>query len=377
MKFRTEKNILIKLLSSVYNVTSKKGSNSLTVILQNVKIETKNGFLYVTGTDSDTYIKDYAKVNVEKEGATTVSSQLMYDIVKKMEDGAEIECEYVKDDNILVVKSGKSRFKLMCLDVEGYPNFEELEVLIEFKVNPKDIVDIIEKTRFSISDDPSRYYLNGLFLHTVEEDGEIKLAGVSTEGHRLSIVKLNYFDGKYPFKGIIIPKKALFEIKKILSGVQEDRIVISLSKTKIKVETESTIIISKLIDAEFPDYSKVVPKGNDKLLKVDKKNIIGIIDRVSTVVSDGHKGIKVLVTNNHLALESNSAENGSAFEEIDVDFDYPDNIDMGFNSRFMLEFFSQIESENINIYFKDSASAIIVKGDEEKDIIFVLMPIRI
>jgi DNA polymerase-3 subunit beta len=376
MKFRTEKVTLIKLLSNVYNVTSKKGSNNL-VILQNIKMETKNGFLYVTGTDSDTYIKDYAKVNVEREGATTVSSQLIYDIAKKMEDGAEIGCEYIKDDNIVVVESGKSKFRLTCLDADGYPNFEEQEVLIEFKVAPKDLINIIDKTRFSISDDPSRYYLNGLFLHTVEENGEVKLAGVSTEGHRLSLIKLNYFDGEFPFKGVIIPKKALFEIKKILSGTQEEKVVISLSKTKIKIETESTVIISKLIDAEFPDYSRVVPKENDKVLKVDKKIITGVIDRVSTVVSNTHRGIKVLISNNYLKLESNSTENGSASEEIIVDFDYQDKIDMGFNSRFMLDFFSQIESENINIYFKDSSSAIIIKGDEEKDNIFVLMPIRI
>lgn len=376
MKFKIEKNIFTKLLSSVCNVASKKNPNNPT-ILQNIKIETKNGFLYLTGTDSDTYIKDNCVVDIEKEGATTVSSQLIYDIIKKMEDGAEIECEYLKDDNILFIKSGKSKFKLMCLDVEGYPNFEEQEMQIEFKINPKDFINLIDKTRFSISDDPSRYYLNGLFLHTAEEDGDLKLFGVSTDGHKLSVIKLDYFNGKDPINGVIIPKKTLPEIKKILLNTQQENVMVYLSKTKIKIETEDTIIISKLIDAEFPDYKRVIPQDNDKILKADKKIIANIIDRVSTVVNEGHKGIKLLLTQNNLSLESNSAENGTATEDLPVEFDYTDTIEVGFNSKFILDFFNLIESENVNIYFKDASSAIIIKGDEEANNTFILMPIRI
>ncbi|MDR1498686.1 MAG: DNA polymerase III subunit beta [Rickettsiales bacterium] len=376
MKFTVERTILNRLLLGVCNVASKKNPNN-PVILQNVKMETKNGFLYLVGTDADTYIKNNTRANVERDGATTVSAQLICDIVKKMEDGAEVECEYSGDSSTLSVKSGKSKFKLMCLDADGYPNFEEQEMQIEFKINPKDFATIIDKTRFSISDDPSRYYLNGLFLHTIEEEGNLKLVGVSTDGHKLAVIKLNYFGGNNAVGGVIIPKKALAEIKKVLAGVEEENVTVSLSKTKIKIETANTIIISKLIDAEFPDYMRVMPKGNDKILKVDKRMLVGTIDRVSTVVNEGHKGIKVLLTNNHLLLESNSPENGSASEEIDVDFNYEDTIDVGFNSKFMLDFFTQIESENINIYFKDSSSAIIIKGEEEQNNTFILMPIRI
>ena len=376
MKFTIEKSIFIKLLSNVCNVASKKSQNN-PAILQNIKIEAKNGVVYLTGTDSDTYIKNNSKATVENDGATTVSAQLIYDIVKKMEDGAEITCEYIKDENNFYVKSGKSKFKLMCLDVEGYPNFEEQEMPIDFKITAQHFINIIDKTKLSISDDPSRYYLNGLFIQTVNEDGGLKLCGVSTDGHRLSIIKLNDYLGKEPVNGVIIPKKALPEIKKVLCGVPEEDVTVYLSKTKIKVETTNTIIISKLIDAEFPDYNRVVPRENNKILRADKKLLTSIIDRVSTVASDGHRGIKFILTENNLVLESNSAENGSASEDITVDFAYTEGIEIGFNSRFILDIFSQIDSDNVNIYFKDNSSAILVKGEEESGNIFVLMPIRI
>lgn len=375
MKFTIERNILIKLLSNVCDVASRKNPNN-PAILQNIKIETKSDRVYFTGTDSDTYVKDDCKAFVEGDWATTVPAQLMYDIVKKMNDGAEIVCEYSPDNNVLNISSGRSKFKLMCLDADGYPNFEEHQMQVEFNIKANDLVNIIDKTRFSISDDPSRYYLNGLFLQTIDDDG-LKLNAVSTDGHKLSVITLNYYDGTGEVSGVIVPKKALPEIKKIAVKSGNADLKVSTSKTKVKIETEDTVIISKLIDAEFPDYKRVIPKDNDKTLKVNKKDISAIIDRISTVASDNHKGIKLVLTENNLYLESNSAENGSGSEEIKVDFDYKDKIEIGFNSRFMLEMISQIESDIVEIKLKDGNSAIIIKGSEESNNTFVLMPIRI
>lgn len=375
MKFTIERNILIKLLSNVCDVASRKNTNN-PAILQNIKIETKSDRVYFTGTDSDTYVKDDCKAFVEGDWATTVPAQLMYDIVKKMNDGAEIVCEYSPDNNVLNISSGRSKFKLMCLDADGYPNFEEHQMQVEFNIKANDLVNIIDKTRFSISDDPSRYYLNGLFLQTIDDDG-LKLNAVSTDGHKLSVITLNYYDGTGEVSGVIVPKKALPEIKKIAVKSGNADLKVSTSKTKVKIETEDTVIISKLIDAEFPDYKRVIPKDNDKTLKVNKKDISAIIDRISTVASDNHKGIKLVLTENNLYLESNSAENGSGSEEIKVDFDYKDKIEIGFNSRFMLEMISQIESDIVEIKLKDGNSAIIIKGSEESNNTFVLMPIRI
>ncbi|MDR2077991.1 MAG: DNA polymerase III subunit beta, partial [Rickettsiales bacterium] len=336
MKFTVEKSVFLKLLSGVYGVASKKNPNNL-AILQNIKMETRENFLYLVGTDSDTYIKNCGQVAVDRRGSTTVSAQLIYDIVRKMEDGAEICCDYAEGDKTMAVKSGKSTFKLMCLGADGYPNFEEQQMQSEFKIKLKDLVTIIEKTKFSISDDISRYYLNGLFLHTVEENGELKLTAVSTDGHKLSVVKLESFEGTTPINGVIIPKKALPEIKKMVSLATQNDVIVSLSGTKIKFETENIMIISKLIDAEFPDYRRVIPTENKHLLKVSKREIGNVIDRVATVTNDSHRGIKFTLHDNNLVLEAHSSENGTADEEMKVDFNYSDKIEIGFNSRFFLD----------------------------------------
>lgn len=377
MKFTVERNLLLKLLASVCNVASKKNSNN-PVILQNIKIEAKNNTLYLTGTDSDTYIKDNGAAIVESEGATTVSAQLIADIVKKIDDGAKIDCEYVRENNVLNLKSGHSKFKLMCLDADGYPNFEEHQMQSEFKIAANDFSRIIEKTRASISDDPGRYYLNGLFLQVKTDDnGDNKIIGVSTDGHKLSVVSCSYDDKNTQLAGVIIPKKALAELKRVADTTKQEELKVSLSKTKIMVESEDTVVISKLIDAEFPDYNRVIPRDNDRILKVNKRDMVTVIDRVSTVASDNHRGIKLILEKNSLILESNSVENGSASEELKVDFDYNDKIEIGFNSRFLLEMFAQIDSSVMEMKFKDSNSAVLLRGLDEENDLFVLMPIRI
>ena len=379
MKFTIEKNIFVKLLSNVCNVAAKKtvaDSNDY-VILQNIKIEVKDGFLYLVGTDSDTYIKNKIVLNNSENGATTVPAMLLNDFVKRVEDGAEIECEYVESENIFSLKTGKGNFKFLCLDASLYPNFEIQDTSVEFKLAPKDFINIIDKTKSSICDDQARYYLCGLFIHITEENGEKVLSGVSTDGHRLSLINVKNFNVSGDFSGVIIPKKTLKEIRNVLIDCQDEEVSFSLSKTKIKIETSNTLMISKLIDADFPDYKRVIPQANDKILKCDKKLLTNILSRVSVFANEAHKGVKFILSNNTLVLESGSPERGSASEEIKVDFDSDAKIEAGFNSKFMIEFFNQIESDIVCIYFKDNSSAIMIKGEEELDNTFVLMPIRI
>ena len=379
MKFTIEKNVFVKLLSNVCNVAAKKtvaDSNDY-VILQNIKIEVKDGFLYLVGTDSDTYIKNKIVLNNSENGATTVPAVLLNDFVKRVEDGAEIECEYVESENIFSLKTGKGNFKFLCLDASLYPNFEVQDTSVEFKLAPKDFINIIDKTKSSICDDQARYYLCGLFIHITEENGEKVLSGVSTDGHRLSLINVKNVNINGDFSGVIIPRKTLPEIRNVLVDCQDEEVSFSLSKTKIKIETNNTLMISKLIDADFPDYKRVIPQANDKILKCDKKLLTNILSRVSVFANEAHKGVKFILSNNTLVLESGSPERGSASEEIKVDFDNDSKIEAGFNSKFMIEFFNQIESDIVCVYFKDNSFAIMIKGEEELDNTFVLMPIRI
>jgi DNA polymerase-3 subunit beta len=376
MKFSLEKSTFIRLLTGVCSVAGKKNSTNL-VILQNIKIEARAGMLWLVGTDSDTYIKNFGPATIEEEGVTTVSAQLIYDIIKKLDDGKIIQCYYDIDAKILQISSGKSKFKLMCLDATGYPNFEDQQMQVEFSLKSDDLAMILDKARFSISDDLSRYYLTGLFLHTLQEMDGLKLTAVSTDGHRLTVIKLNHYTGDIPLDGVIIPKKALFEVRRMISLSQQQEVKISVSRVKIKFEWETSTIISKLIDGEFPDYSRVLPKENNQLLRVNRKDLVSIIDRVSTVTNDSHRGIKLLLSTNNLVLEANSNENGSATEEMVVDFNYINCIEIGFNSKFLLDIFNQMESETVQIYLRDNISAILLKGDADENRTFVLMPIRI
>ena len=379
MKFTIEKNTFTKMLSNVCNVASRKvaGDAKDFLILQNVKIEVIDGFLYLVGTDSDTYIKNKVAVKNSENGVTTVTANLLYDFVKKVEDGAEIECEFLDKDNIFLLKTGKGSFKFLCLDASAYPNFEVQDMPIEFKISPKDFINIIDKTRASVCEEVSRYYLCGLFLHTTEEEGEKILSAVSTDGHRLSLVNLRNIEFKENIPGVIIPKKALPEIKKVLTDIKDEEVTCYLSKTKIKIETSDTVIISKLIDGDFPDYKRIIPQSNDKILRSDKKTLLSIIDRVSIFANEIQRGIKFILTENNLTLEANSPERGFASEDIKVDFNSDTKIEIGFNAKFIIDFISQIESDNVLMYFKDSSSAIIIKGEEEPNNTFLLMPVRI
>ncbi|MDR3078590.1 MAG: DNA polymerase III subunit beta [Rickettsiales bacterium] len=376
MKFIVEKSSFLKLLLAVYGVASRKNPGNL-AILQNVKLEAREGLLYLTGTDSDTYIKNHGRVTVERDGVSTVSAQLLHEVVRKMEDGSEIHCEYLESSKILNLVSGKSKFRLMCLDAENYPNFEDQQVQSEFQVKTRDLITMIDKTRSSISDDVSRYYLNGIFIHTIEDSAGRRLVAASTDSHRLSIVELDYYTGKNSLAGVIVPRKALPEIKKIASLSGQEEIQVSVSRTKIKFETEDSVIISKLIDAEFPDYRRVIPQENGKLLRVGRREISSVIDRVSTVTSDSHRGIKFILTENSLLLEANSNENGFASEELEVDFSYPDRIEVGFNAKFVLDIFGQVDGDRVDIFFRDSTSAILVEDRSGTRNTFILMPIRI
>jgi DNA polymerase-3 subunit beta len=247
-----------------------------------------------------------------------------------------------------------------------------------FKIMREDFISLIEKTRFAISDDSTRYYLNGMHLHSTKEDEVAKLVGVGTDGHKLSVIKLGYFCGEENLLGIIIPRKTLPEIKKILSLCNDKEIEISFSKTKIKIQTLRSTIISKLIDADFPDYRRVIPSENDKTLVCDKNTLIKSVNRVSSIVSEAHKGIKFIINNREsLLIDASCSKNGSANEEIPSEFDSDEQIEIAFNSKNLLETLGQVESDKVIFSLKDNFHAAIVRGSEEADNTFVLMPVRV
>ena len=370
MQFQISKSAIIKALSNVNGAVEKR--NTIPVLL-NVKIEAKNGRLNLTATDMDIVIISSTKAIINKEGSTTVPAQLFYDIVRKIPDSADINIELNEDNGTLKISYGKSKFSLPCLDPSEFPVLSEGEMNVDFKIGSEELIKIIDKTRFVIPSDETRFYLNGLFLHARKVDDDIELRGVATDGHRLAMACSNASNLTSEVDGVIVPKKTINEIRKIIEGGKE--VSVAFSKAKIRVTSGDSTIISKLIDGEFPEYDRVIPKNNDQLAKIDRKVIFDAVDRVSTIATDKNKSIKVNVENNNITLQIQSSDSGNAIEEIEVNYQ-GNPIETGFNSRYFLEIIGQINKENLDVFFKDGSSPAIIKTDNKNDL-YVIMPIRV
>ena len=374
MKFVVEKENLIKALNNVNGAVGKK--NITIPILLNIKLEAKDDLLSLTGTDLDIVVSSSFKTNIEKEGVITVPAQLFYEISKKIPDGSQISVALSEDQKILEIKYGKSKFKLPCISAEDFPVIEEGEIKKSFEMDTQDLLHIIDKSRFAISTDETRYYLNGIYFHSKDVDGKVLLRGTTTDGHRLAVVEAKMPKDCDTIEGVIIPKKTVAEIKKVLETAGKT-IEIALSKTKMKLKTNDTILISKLIDGEFPNYEKVIPVGNDKIATINKKIFANAIDRVSTVAIDKHRAIKLTIKRDSLLMQVDTTDGSFGNEEIKINFPYDEVIEAGFNSRYMLDILTQIDKDITLIKFKDGNSPVIITGEDEKNALFVLMPVRI
>jgi len=374
MKFVVEKENLVQALNNVNGAVGKK--NITIPILLNIKLEAKDDLLSLTGTDLDIVVSSHFKTNIEQEGATTVPAQLFFDIAKKIPDGSQISIALSGDDKLLEIKYGKSKFKLPCLSADDFPLIEEGEIKKTFKMDSQDLLNIIDKSKFAISTDETRYYLNGIYFHSKEVDGSIKLRGTTTDGHRLAIIETKMPKDCEVVEGVIIPRKTVAEIRKLLETAGKT-IEVSLSKTKIKLKTDDSVLISKLIDGEFPNYEKVVPVQNDKIAKINKKLFADAIDRVSTVAMDKHRAIKLNISKDSLELQVETTDGSYGNEELKIDFPYDEAIEAGFNSRYILDILAQINKDNVEIKFKDGNSPVIITGENEEGALFVLMPVRV
>lgn len=370
MKFEISKALILKALSNVNGAVEKR--NTIPVLL-NVKIEAKNGKIDLTATDMDIVIVSSSLANVKKDGATTVPAQLFYDVVRKIPDGVNIDVALSEDKSNIKISYGKFKFSLPCIDPAEFPVLSEGEMAVNFNIKSAELIKIIDQTKFAISSDETRFYLGGMFLHATQGAKGIELRGVATDGHRLALASSSQSSLTSAIGGVIIPKKTINEIRKIIEGNEESEV--SFSKAKIKVKSGGSTVISKLIDGEFPEYDKVIPKGNDKMVKVDRKLLFDAIDRVATIATDKNKSIKFVLSEGKITLQVSTSDGGNADEEIEASFK-GGTIETGFNSRYLLEIVGQIDQDQININLKDGNSpALINTGDNSG--LYVIMPVRI
>lgn len=372
MKLTIERAALLASLNHAQGVVERRNTIP---ILSNVYIEASDGRLKLTATDLDVAVSDAVTADVGQAGATTASAHTLYDIVRKLPDGAQIEMAYADDSGRLTLRAGRSEFSLACLPKEDFPVMAEGELPYRFVLGAGELERLIDKTRFAISTEETRYYLNGIYLHATEAAGIPVLRAVATDGHRLARVDMPMPEGADGMPGVIVPRKTVTEIRKLVEDC-ESEVEIGLSESKIRFAFDDLVLASKLIDGTFPDYARVIPEANDKVMEVDGKLFADAVDRVSTISTEKSRAVKLALDKDRLVLSATSADSGSASEELPVTYD-EGRLEIGFNSRYLLDIAHLMEGDNARFFMADAASPTLVRDDSDEGALYVVMPMRV
>tara|TARA_B100002051_G_scaffold234316_1_gene234083 strand:- start:2112 stop:3224 length:1113 start_codon:yes stop_codon:yes gene_type:complete len=369
MKFSLNQQDLQKSLNYCQGVIEKR---STLPILSNVLLDISNGKLTITATDLDLiFIHEIPNVEILEEGRTTTSSSIMYDIIRKLTSGSKINFSS-SSENKLHLESEKSIFNLNCINPSEFPLTDENFNENEFLIKSKDLLKLLNKCKFSVSNDETRHYLSGIFFHQTQTEDKIFLTAAATDSHRMSISKIR-LPQKIEFEQIILPKKTIFQLCSLLEDYEGD-VKVSNIKSKIKFELNNSVLISKLIDGKFPNYSQVVPKENQKKLEVNLKSFLDSVDRVASVSLDRKDGVKFNLSKDNLDLSVNNTNSGDGKESLNVKFDH--ELDISFNSRYLIDIASQLDGESIEIYLKDTGSPALIRDPSDFDSIYVVMPMK-
>ena len=371
MKITIERNNIFRSLSHVHSIVEKK--NTIPV-LSNILLEAKDNTLTLSATDMDLSVTESLNCNVIEAGSLTVSAHTLYDIIRKIPDGNEIE--FISNDGkIFSIRSGKSRFSLSSLPKEDFPIIEVDDLKSELTIESSALLKLIEKTRFAISSEETRYFLNGIYLHKKRDTSDEIFTMVATDGHRLAKIDFNSSGNAKDMPGVIIPRKTIYELCKLLNDFS-GTVKINIDPNKIIFFVDKSILISKLIDGSFPDYQRVIPENNTNNLIVDRNSFCMAVDRVSTITNERSPAIKFKLLKNIMNMSAIDSENGQATEDIITEYEGED-MEIGFNSKYILEMISNLDDEKVMLSFKDSSSPLIASEKSSPDLIYVLMPMRV
>lgn len=364
-----------ELLKALAHVTSVVERRTTIPILSNVMLAATGSSLKFKATDLEREVVEEVPADVSRQGTTTVPAHLLHDIVRKLPDGAQVEFKRDAERERLTLSSGHSRFALQMLPAEDFTDLAAGEMTHEFEIAASDLKRLIEKTRFAISTEETRYYLNGIFLHAAETAGQPRLRAVATDGHRLAQVEIVRPDGATGMPGVIIPRKTVHELHRLLEDTSLI-IKVGVSTAKVRFEIGPITLVSKLIDGTFPDYARVIPQGNDKEMTVSNVAFTSAVDRVSTIASERGRAVKLNISSAKLVLSVNNPEGGSATEEIGVDY-AAQPLEIGFNARYLLDIASQLESDQTVFKLADPGSPTMVMDSGDEGALYVLMPMRV
>ena len=369
MKFNINQQDLQQALNYCQGVIEKR---STLPILSNILLDANNSNLTITATDLDLiFIHQIKNVEILEPGRTTTTSSIMYDIIRKFTSGKKINLS-LKDESKLQVESEKSLFNLNCINASEFPLTDENFNQNEFSIKSKQLLKLLNKCKFSVSNDETRHYLSGIYLHQTEVEDKIYLTAAATDSHRMSISKVR-LENKIEFDPIILPKKTIFQLCSLLDNY-DGEVKVSNAKSKIKFELDNSILISKLIDGKFPNYIQVIPKNNQKKLELDLKLFLDSVDRVASGSLDKKDGVKFNLSKDTLNLSVNNTNSGDGTESLNVSFDH--ELEISFNSRYLIDVASQLDGEKIEVYFNDTGSPALIKDPGDFDSIYVVMPMK-
>lgn len=375
MKATIERATLLRCLSHVQSVVERRNTIP---ILSNVLIEASSGGdLKVMATDLDLQVVEHmTAASVETAGAVTVSAHLLFDIARKLPEGSQVSLE--TSDNRMTIKAGRSRFQLPTLPRDDFPVIVEGDLPTSFELPARTLAELIDRTRFAISTEETRYYLNGIFLHVSDEEQPV-LKAAATDGHRLARFTLPRPEGAAGMPDVIVPRKAVGELRKLLEEALDSNVEIDLSASKIRFTLGGeggVVLTSKLIDGTFPDYSRVIPTGNDKLLKLDPRSFYQGVDRVATIATEKTRAVKMGLDRDRVTLTVTSPDNGTATEEVASEYS-SDPLEIGFNAGYLKDILGQIDSDTVEMHLADAGAPTLIRKDEHSPALYVLMPMRV
>ena len=373
MKVTVERAQLLKSLGHVHRVVERRNTIP---ILGNVLIRAEKSRLSLKATDLDLEVTETLAAETGTGGSTTVPAHMLYDIVRKLPDGSQIVLEGDGDRSVLAIRAGRSRFTLQTLPESDFPDLAAGDMTHAFTLTAADLKRLIDRTQFAISTEETRYYLNGIYLHAAGSAKAATLRAVATDGHRLAQVDLPLPKNADGMPGVIVPRKTVGEVQRLIED-SEAEVKIELSQGKIRFTIADVVLTSKLIDGTFPDYGRVIPQGNDKLMRVERGDFATAVDRVSTISSERGRAVKLTMAEGRLVLSVTNPDSGSASEELPVEYDQ-EPLDIGFNSRYLLDIASQLETETALFRFSDPGSPTLISDDvEPSSALYVLMPMRV
>jgi DNA polymerase-3 subunit beta len=372
MKFSIERGTLLKAVAQAQSVVERRNTIP---ILANVLIEAEGDRVKFRATDLDIEIVDKAPAQVERAGATTVSAVLLHEIVRKLPDGALVSISEDSASRRLTVQAGRSNFNLATLPREDFPVMASSEYASNFSAPAPVLRRLFDKSKFAISTEETRYYLNGVYMHVSEADGGKVLRCVATDGHRLARIDAELPEGAGDMPGVIVPRKTVGELRKLLDD-DDMKVAVSVSETKVRFATPDITLTSKVIDGTFPDYTRVIPQGNTKRLEVDAAEFAQAVDRVATVSSERSRAVKLALDEDRLVLSVNAPDSGVAEEELAVAYG-DERLEIGFNAKYLLEIASQVDRENAVFFFNSSGDPTLMREGNDTTAVYVVMPMRV